>query len=117
MKVNDEVLAELRQKHPRGVKVYSLSDGRDFAFQMPTADHYRRHNAEMIRAISGSAGSADAASAAERIAEELCVWPSAQEFAALRNEAPAAAGSIGQKLVELAGGKLSVVEGKADASR
>ncbi len=117
MKVTEEALVELRAKCPRGVKVFTLSDGRDFVFQLATADHYRRHNAEMLRALSGAAGSADAVSAAERIAEELCLWPSQQEFAALRNEAPAAAGSIGQKLVELAGGKLTVVEGKADASR
>ena len=62
-------------------------------------------------------GAADAASVHERIAEELCVWPSAQDFAALRNVAPKVAGEIGMKLIDQAGGGLSIVEGKADASR
>lgn len=117
MKINDDVLNELRAKFPRGVKVFSLSDGRDFVFQLATADHFRRANAELLRALNGSSGAADAVSVHERIAEELCVWPSAQDFAALRNVAPKVAGEIGMKLIDQAGGGLSIVEGKADASR
>lgn len=117
MKITDEALNELRAKHSRGVRVFSLSDGRDFAFVLASADHFRRANAEMLRGMSGAAGAADAVSVHERIAEELCVWPSPQDFAALRTVAPKVAGEIGLKLVEQAGGGLSIVEGKADASR
>lgn len=114
MKINDETLANLRAAHPRGVKVFTLSDGRDFAFATPTSDHYRRHKADMLQIITNPA---IAAGAGERLAEELCVWPSPQDFAALRAEAPAAAGRIGDQLAEIAGGSLTVIEGKADASR
>lgn len=117
MKINDDVMNDLRAKYPRGVRAFSLSDGRDFVFQLATADHFRRTNAELLRAYSGAAGSADAVSVHERIAEELCVWPSSADFAALRNVAPRVASEIGVKLIEQAGGGLSIVEGKADASR
>lgn len=115
MTITDDGLTELRARYPRGVRVFTLSDGRDFVFQLATADHFRRANAEFLRAMTG--GASDGASVHERIAEELCVWPSPQDFAALRNVAPKVAGEIGAKLVEQAGGGLSIVEGKAGASR
>lgn len=114
MTIPDEILTELRAKHPRGVKVFSLSDGRAFAFQAASADHFRSHKADMLQIVTNPAV---AATAGERLAEELCVWPSREDFRRLRDEAPGVAGRIGDQMAEMAGGGITLVEGKADAWR
>lgn len=112
MTIPTETLASLRAAHPRGVKIFELSDGRAFAFAVATADHFRAHRADMLQIVTNASV---AATAGERLAEELCVWPSREDFRRLRDEAPAVAARIGDQLAELAGGTITLVEKKAES--
>lgn len=113
--ITDQKLEEFRAQHPRGVFVYTLTDGEQWAFRKPTADEWRACKGALN--IGLATGDAQAVSAAhERLAHACCVFPSSDAFQVLRDEEPAIAGGFGERLFATVGKGRSIVEGKAGSS-
>jgi hypothetical protein len=119
VKITDEQMQELRTKYPRGVVKFTLrgeteNDNaapveRDFVFQRASADHVRRHKADMMQLIVDASV---AATSSERMAQELCVWPDGITFQRFRDEDPRLASEIGDKLLAAVACGLKLSEGK-----
>ena len=107
--MDPDKLSELRAKHPRGLRVVELSDGRTFAFRRGGRAEYHQHRTAMLQLVTRPEV---AATANEMLARSLCVYPSAEEFDALRDDNPAAASEIGGMLAEECGGAVQVLQGK-----
>lgn len=126
-RITDENLAQIRTKHPRGVKVLevaldeeaaaeaakSLAEGQElpvdeFVFRkIDRASHTKYRSLQKRSMVHGGGGDE-----ATLLARELLVWPTVQDFDALRERAPAITEDFGHALLADAAAGLEVREGK-----
>ncbi len=112
--ISDEQLAKLRAENPRGVKVYTVGpaegEGPSDHYVFRTVDRatYTQYRAHQKRGLVGQ-GPSDPASI---LAKNLLLFPSAQDFDALRERAPAITEEFGELLAADADAGLVVTEGK-----
>ena len=98
--ISDSELAELRAKHPRGVKVLEAvpadatedAPGDEFVFRVVDRAEYTRYRSLQRKALVGQ-GPADAQTL---LARNLLLFPSITDFDALRERAPALRGLTGR---------------------
>lgn len=118
-RITDEELKALREKHPRGVKVFETvpedeSESEEaqhvdeFVFRKIDRATHTKHRALVKRALAQGTGGDEPA----LLARELLVWPKVEEFDALRDRAPAIAEEFGYRLIGDADAGLVVREGK-----
>ena len=114
-KITDEQLAKLRADNPRGVRLFTVAPedagddaGDDFVFRKIDRATYVQCRGHQKKALVGQ-GPADAFSL---LAKNLLLFPSASDFDALRERAPAICEEFGEELYADADAGLTVREGK-----
>lgn len=114
-KISDEALDKLKAAHPRGVKVLLAgpadaddADCDDFVFSAVTRAVWVQYRGNVKASLAGR-GPADAATI---LAKNLLLFPTAAEFDALREKAPAIVEEFGEILAADADAGMSVREGK-----
>lgn len=114
-KITDEQLDKLKAAHPRGVKVLLAGPADapdeecdDFVFQVVTRTAWVQYRGNVKASLAGR-GPADAATV---LAKNLLLFPTVQEFEALREKAPAICEEFGEELAADADAGMSVREGK-----
>jgi hypothetical protein len=114
-KISDEELEKLKASHPRGVKVLLAgpadaddADCDDFVFGAVTRAVWVQYRGNVKASLAGR-GPADAATI---LAKNLLLYPTAAEFDALREKAPAITEEFGEILAADADAGMSVREGK-----
>lgn len=110
-----EELAALKAANPRGVlaRLVGPEDAEDeacdeYVFRVPSRQDYNGYKTHQKKALLGQAMPDAAAS----LARACLLFPSKDDFDALRERAPAIAEDLGEALVESAAAGLSVREGK-----
>lgn len=114
-KISDDDFQKLKAANPRGVisKLVGPDEAEDdacddFVFRVPTRQDYNSYKTHQKRALLGQA----APDAAASLARACLLFPSKDDFDALREKAPAIVEDLGEELVEAAAAGLSVREGK-----
>jgi hypothetical protein len=115
-RINDDALADLRTKNPRGVHVYDVvpedapadAVGDEYVFRKIDRAAFVKNKALQKRSFLGQGGGDEAT----MLARELLIWPSVEEFDAMREAMPAICEEIGQRLLEDASAHMEVREGK-----
>lgn len=114
--ISDSELAELRTKHPRGVKVLEAvpvdakedAPGDEFVFRKIDRAAHTKYRALSKRTLAQGSGGDEPA----LLARELLLWPKVEEFDRLRERAPGIAEEMGYALLADADGGLTLREGK-----
>jgi len=114
-KISDEALDKLKAAHPRGVKVLLAGaddapdeECDDYVFGVVTRATWVQYRGNLKASLAGR-GPADAATI---LAKNLLLFPTAAEFDALREKAPAIVEEFGEILAADADAGMSVREGK-----
>lgn len=114
-KISDDDLQKLKAANPRGTLTRLVGPAEadegacdDYVFRVPTRQDFNAYKAHQKKSLLGQA----APDAASSLARTCLLFPSKDEFDALRERAPAIAEDLGEDLVEAASGGLSVREGK-----
>lgn len=114
-KISEEQLAALKAANPRGVVKRLVGpdeaadeDCDDYVFRVPTRGDYNSYKMHQKKSLLGQA----APDAAASLARVCLLFPTKDEFDALRERAPAIVEDLGEDLVEAAACGLSVREGK-----
>lgn len=101
-------LSELRARYG-SVRVWTLDDGRAFAFRRAKGSDWRSWKAAQMQVLT----SPDvAARANEMAARSLCVYPDQKAFDELRDSDPMVADEIGSELIADAGTGVKATEAK-----
>lgn len=110
-----EELAAFKAANPRGIitRLVGPEEAEDdacdeFVFRVPTRQDFLAYKTHQKKALLGQA----APDAAASLARACLLFPSKEDFDALRDKAPAIAEDLGEELVEAAAAGLSVREGK-----
>lgn len=114
-KINDEDLATLRAKHPRGVVVLNATPTNDegsptgepeqFVFKVIDRAAYAKYRSAVRMAMASGGGSGEEESA---LARELVLWPDREAFDAMRERAPSVAHTFGVFLADDASASMTV---------
>lgn len=114
-KISDDDLQKLKAANPRGVIVRLVGPEEaddeacdEYVFRVPTRADYNGYKTHQKKALLGQAMSDAAAS----LARACLLFPSKDDFDALRERAPAIVEDLGEEIVESASAGLSVREGK-----
>lgn len=114
-KITPEELQKLKEANPRGVLVRLVgpeeadaADCDDYVFRVPTRGDYNGYKMHQKKSLLGQA----APDASASLARVCLLFPTKDEFDALRERAPAIVEDLGDELVESAAGGLAVREGK-----
>jgi hypothetical protein len=114
-KINDDDLQKLKAAHPRGIltRLVGPEEAEDdtcdeYVFRVPTRADYNGYKVHQKKSLLGQA----APDAAASLARLCLLYPSKEDFDALREKAPAIVEDLGEDLVEAAAAGLSVREGK-----
>jgi len=110
-----EELAALKAANPRGILTRLVgpeeaedADCDEYVFRVPTRADYNGYKVHQKKSLLGQA----APDAAASLARVCLLFPSKDDFDALREKAPAIVEDLGEALVEAASAGLSVREGK-----
>ena len=101
-------LDELRAKHG-AIRVWTLTDGREFAFKRAKGSDWRSWKAAQMQAFTAPDV---AARANEMAARALCVYPEIKAFDDMRDSDPMVADEIGAELIGDAGTGVKATESK-----
>jgi hypothetical protein len=114
-KISDDDFQKLKTANPRGLitRLIGPEEAEDdacdeYVFRVPTRGDFNGYKNHQKRSLLGQA----APDAAASLARVCLLFPSKEDFDALREKAPAIVEDLGEELVEAAAAGLSVREGK-----